>query len=74
MVNHRIALHWETHVWLKNLLVMETVPDQMVTRLLLLCTHRYSEVRVAAKELLIKVLARLGQRSHKLVLPYLVSV
>ena len=54
MVNHRIALHWETHVWLKNLLVMETVPDQMVTRLLLLCTHRYSEVRVAAQELLIK--------------------
>ena len=69
----RIALHWETHVWLKNLLVMETVPDQMVPRLLLLCTHRYSEVRVAAQELLIKVLARLGQRSHKLVLPYLVE-
>ena len=69
----RIALHWETHVWLKNLLVMETVPDELVNKLLLLCTYRYSEVRVAAQELLIKVLARVGSCSHKQVLPYLVE-
>ena len=69
----RIALHWETHICLKNLLVIESVPEELINRLLLLCTHRYSEVRIAAQDLLIKVIDRLGPISHNLVLPYLVE-
>ena len=30
----RVALQWETHVWLRNLLVMETLPVEVVDHLM----------------------------------------
>lgn len=89
----RVALQWETHVWLRNLLVMETLPvevvdhlmtwvDKELTRIIVIVTtcacvsmstHRYSEVRIAAQDILLKVLQRLGPVCHPLVLPQLVA-
>ena len=69
----RVCLQWETHLWLKNLLCLETLPRELMEDVLELCTHRYSEVRIAAQELLLKMTARLGPASHSLVVPYLVK-
>ena len=69
----RVCLQWETHVWLKNLLCLETLPRALMEKVLELCTHRYSEVRIAAQELLLKMTARLGPACHGLVVPYLVQ-
>merc|ERR1719192_424448 len=56
----RVALQWETHVWLRNLLVMETLPVEVVDHLMTMSTHRYSEVRIAAQDILLKVPQRLA--------------
>ena len=69
----RVCLQWETHLWLKNLLCLETLPRALLNQVLELCTHLYSEVRMAAQELLLKITARLGVASHNLVVPYLVQ-
>lgn len=69
----RVSLHWETHVWLKNLLLMETLPLKVVGHLMTLCIHRYSEVRIAAQDLMLKIVARLGPTCHKLIIPHLVE-
>ena len=68
----RVALQWETHVWLANLLVLESAPRDLLERVFRLCVHRYSEVRVVAQELLLKVVARVGPTCHPLLLPSIV--
>ena len=69
----RVLLQWETHLWLKNLLVMETMPVDMMNHVMTLCLHRYSEVRMAAQELMLKILARLGKVSHPMILPQILE-
>jgi len=69
----RITLQWENHLWLKNLLVAETLPDSLLNNLFSLCIHRYSEVRVVAQDLLLKVIGRVGKSSHSKVIPLIVQ-
>ena len=69
----RVALQWETQLWLKNLLLMETLPADLMSHVMTLCTHRYSEVRIAAQDLMLKIIARLGKVSHPMILPQLLD-
>jgi len=69
----RITLQWETQVWLKNLLVMESLPSTMLEHIFGLCIHLYSEVRVVAQELFLKLVGRVGKCCHPIVLPLLVG-
>jgi len=69
----RITLQWETHIWLKNLLVLESLPRNMLERIFALCIHRYSEVRVVAQELFLKLVGRVGKTCHNIVLPLLLQ-
>lgn len=69
----RITLQWETHVWLKNLLVLESLPRSLLDHIFALCIHRYSEVRVVAQELFLKLVGRVGKSCHNIVIPLLVQ-
>ena len=69
----RITLQWETQVWLKNLLVLESLPEKTLHHIFALCIHNYSEVRVIAQELLLKLVGRVGRSCHSLVLPLILQ-
>ena len=56
-------------MWLKNLLVLECLPEKALHHIFALCVHNYSEVRGVAQELFLKVVGRLGRCCHNLVLP-----
>jgi len=69
----RITLQWETQLWLKNLLVLESLPRSLLDHIFALCIHTYSEVRVVAQELLMKLVGRVGKTCHNIVIPLLVQ-
>jgi proteasome activator subunit 4 len=69
----RITLQWETHLWLKNLLVLESLPKSLLDHIFSLCIHTYSEVRVVAQELLLKLVGRVGKSCHSIVIRLLVQ-
>jgi len=69
----RITLQWETQVWLANLLVLESLPRATLQHIFALCIHQYSEVRVVAQELLLKLVGRVGKPCHAILLPLLVQ-
>jgi proteasome activator subunit 4 len=69
----RVTLQWETQVWLRNLLVLESLPRATLQHIFALCIHHYSEVRVVAQELFLKLVGRVGKACHPLVIPQLVS-
>jgi len=69
----RIALQWESQLWLKNLLVLESLPREVLSQIMSLCIHRYSEVRMVAQELVMKMVGRVGQCCHSLLLPSIVE-
>lgn len=58
---------------MKNLLVLESLPRSTMSHIFELCTHHYSEVRVVAQELFLKLVGRVGKACHSLVLPLLVQ-
>ena len=66
----RICIQHETHIWLKNFLVLETLPEAVVRDIFTLCISQYSEVRSYSQDLLFKILNRVIE-SHKTVLPML---
>ncbi len=65
----RICIQHETHIWLKNFLSAETMPESAVTDIFQLSTSMYSEVRCYAQELLFKIANRVVPESHELILP-----
>ena len=69
----RITLQWETQVWLKNLLVLESLSRSTLQHIFSLCIHQYSEVRLVAQELFLKLVGRVGKACHALVIPLLVQ-
>jgi len=69
----RISIQWESQIWLKNLLVQDSLPPDTVSDLLDLCTEKYSETRILSQELLLKVVARVGRSCHPMILPRLLS-
>jgi hypothetical protein len=73
VILERICIQWETHVWLKNLLVIESLSERMFEDLFSLCVHQYSEIRILSQEILLKVVGRLGTDCFKLVVPRIVS-
>ena len=54
----RICIQHETHIWLKNFLVLETLPEAVVRDIFTLCISQYSEVRSYSQDLLFKILNR----------------
>jgi len=73
VILERICIQWETHLWLKNLLVIESFSPRMLNDLFSLCVHQYSEVRVLAQEILLKVVGRVGKECMKLIVPRIVE-
>ena len=69
----RITLQWEKQLLLKNRLVHESLPRSLLDHIFALCIHTYSEVRVVAQELLIKLVGRVGKTCHNIVIPLLVQ-
>ena len=69
----RICIQHETHIWLKNFLVSETLPDQVIRDIFQLCISNYSEVRSYAQDLLFKILNRVIE-SHQMILPLIGKV
>ena len=65
----RICIQHETHVWLKNFLVVETLPKEAIPNIFELSVSHYSEVRCYAQELLFKVVSRVVPESHEIVIP-----
>ena len=54
----RICVQHETHMWLKNYLTNETLPNQVVIDVFNLSVSHYSDVRSYAQELLFKIISR----------------
>jgi len=71
VILERISIQWETHLWLKNLLVLECLSDRILEDIFSLCVHQYSEVRILAQEVFHKIIGRIGRPCHKLILPKL---
>lgn len=69
----RVSLQHETHVWLKNFLTMETLPEQVVSDIFNLSVSRYSDVRALAQDLLLKIGTRACPDSHSLIVPKIVE-
>jgi len=69
----RISIQWESQIWLKNLLVIDSLSPETVSDLLDLCTEKYSETRILSQELILKVIARVGRSCHHLIVPRLLT-
>ena len=67
----RICIQHETHIWLKNFLVNETLPVQVLRDVYQLSVSHYSEVRSAAQELLFKIVNRVVPESQDMLIPFL---
>ena len=65
----RICIQHETHIWLKNFLVSETLPVQIIKDVYQLSTSQYSEVRSSAQELLFKIVNRVVPESQDMMIP-----
>ena len=65
----RICIQHETHVWLKNFLVQETLPMQVIKDVFELSVSHYSEVRSYAQDLLFKLVNRVVPDTYDMVVP-----
>lgn len=70
----RVMVQHETHLWLKNFLVLETLPEQTIFDIFTLSTSHYSEVRTFAQDLMVKLMSRTAPESHNIILPKLIPL
>ena len=70
---NRICIQHETHVWLKNFLVDETLPRPIVHSIFQLSVSNYSEVRSYAQDLLMKIVSRVIPESHEIIIPLIAN-
>ena len=52
---------------------MESLPSSLLDHIFALGINKYSEVRVVAQELLLKLVGRVGKSCHNIVIPLLVQ-
>ena len=60
----RICVQHETQMCLKNFLVQETLPEQLQKDIYQLCVSQYSEVRIAAQELMSNIVSQVIPESQ----------
>ena len=64
----RVLLQHEYHLWLKNYISIEMIPEQMLLNIVELSVSHYSAVRIMAQNLLNKLLLKTSPDGHAVVL------